>query len=67
MIFAMFHTHLVKIGGVHLRRLNDPLIDIGIDAKIWTQVVRDNEEDIWLCQAAAHVQKEDGEKGMKKH
>ena len=55
MIFAMFHTHLVKIGGVHLRRLNDPLIDIGIDAKIWTQVVRDNEEDIWLCQAAAHV------------
>ena len=66
MIFAMYHTHLVKIGRVHLRRLNDPLIDICIDAKIWTQVIRDNEEDIWLSQTA-HGQKEDGEKGKKKH
>ena len=42
-------THLIQVRCVHLRSLENPIIDIYIGAEVWPHVVRHNEEDIGLC------------------
>ena len=42
-------THLIQVRCVHLRSLENPIVDICIRAEVWPHVVRHNEEDIGLC------------------
>ena len=50
-------THLIQVRCVHLRSLENPIVDICIRAEVWPHVVRHNEENIGLCKRRYRKQK----------
>ena len=56
-IHKVEETHLIQVRCVHLRSLENPIVDNCIRAEVWPHVVRHNEEDIGFCKRRYRKQK----------